>query len=248
MSSPAEIKFCHLSSLDTSHEQLSSSVQSVFRKCSRDDPLAFQSNMWLALECSKCCSTNDKWHTLCSAKQWYFCLHTLRLKVTLTASTPLHAPFLHLGHTCRLGETWNMGGFWFSLSSSLSLLLLGCSLLFPPSAVVCSNRQHKGRDGESRLISSCAYGELCWISVGKASSLCVQSSRLKTRELVYSPALRRGDLIRERKVLSLDVCPLQPPVPAAGRAADWNSRIQVSPARKIIWSMRSKFLLSHRLG
>lgn len=225
MSSPSEIKFCHLSSLDTSHEQLSRSVQSVFRKCSRDDPLAFQSNMWLALECSKCRSTNDKWHILCSSKQWYFCLHTLRLKVTMTTSTPLHAPFLHLGHTCRLGEQrkvltelwqldfvscavvltwkfvflselawWNMGRFWFSLSSSLSLLLLGCSLLFPPSAVVCSNRQHKGRDGESRLISSCAYGELCWISVGKASSLCVQSSRLKIRELIYSPALRRGGL------------------------------------------------------
>lgn len=60
--------------------------------------------MWLALKCCKYCGTKNKWHLLRSAKQWCFHVRTLGLRVTLTASTPLPAPFLHLGHACRLGK------------------------------------------------------------------------------------------------------------------------------------------------
>lgn len=55
----------------------------------------------------------------------------------------------------------NMDRSCFLLSSSLSLLLAAgmfSPISFHPSPVACSDRQHKGRDGESGLISSCVYG------------------------------------------------------------------------------------------
>lgn len=151
--------------------------------------------MWLALKCSKYCGTKNQWHLLCSAKQWCFHVRTLGLRVTLAASTSLPAHFLHLVHTCRLGKqrkiltelwqlgfvpcavdlTWkfvflaevvwcNMDRFWF-LFSSLSLLLLGCSLLPPfvfPQWRALTDSTREGMESQGWCCLLCLWGPLPW--------------------------------------------------------------------------------------
>ena len=139
--------------------------------------------------------------------------------------------------------------FWFSLFSSLGLLLPACSLRLPfvlPwwQALTDSTREGTGSQGWFPPVCMGSYLDFCGKSI---FSLCSEQ-RVKTRELVYPPVPERGDLFRERKVLPLGVCPLQPPVPATEQAADRDGRTGVSPARRTIWSRRSKFLLLHRLG
>lgn len=117
--------------------------------------------MRLALNCSKYSGTKNKWYLFCSAKQWCFHVCTPGFRVTKTSSPPpapflclVHTCRLgkqrqvltelwQLGFvSCTLAVTlklvflsqvvwWHMDRFWFSLSSSLSLLLPGCSLLSP---------------------------------------------------------------------------------------------------------------------